>query len=491
MSINSEKRVSSQIISFASEDSNPLLFTNAHFYGALFEFCQGSLPQTIWEDGIASVSNYDAFKLFMVNTQAPTAPLSITKPEPTVVVSTYENLSYIAVYSFVLDVEAKMFQRPIVFVLANINPDIVTHVNFLYMNKILQIIEQIRKSAVDIFPGELKSYACSLMKCMEMHPERKEQLGKKMNELKQYLEMFKIKDLNAEEGKTKPPEYFLLVHNDLRPLNKIANLKTIVNDLDQFISVLPTSLLCSSIAVRGDVVESDPQFSFAGVDATHGFSTLAFKLFSHNYEDDRYSIRSFVKKTPGIFHYCAYGLLSGQTLVIISENNDIALSLARKFSILVPFFTPDLLVTKDTATTTECLKYSIVVLRKLVDDNAPNCVNVIDLDKNVYKGESCPLTSFVLTKLSKVVTVSERAFLIGLYSELKHISTDFVTALALVAKTEKTPESILNELKNFGLVKEDEPIFRYWISCFFNKEKCKPILRQSGNKLGICTLDFQ
>ena len=496
MSIGSptEKRgTNPQLPPIQPDEPNHLLFTNTHFYGALFEFCQGTLPHTIWEDGFASVSNYDYFKLFLVNGQAPYAPLSIENPEPTVVVSTFENLSYIAIYSFILDIEAKNFVRPIVLVFANMNPDIISNVNFLYLNKMINFIKEFTKSASNLFPNDLKDYANSLLKCIEQNPKRAQQLQKKMDQVKQLLDLYNVKDIDPKNGYNKPPEYFLLVHNDLRPLQKLTNLAYISAQLDHLLSNLPTTLLCSSIASHADVVESDPRFTFAGVDKFHGFSTLAFKLFSHNYEDDRYSIRSFVKTPPeGVFKYCAFTLLSGQPLIIVSENTDVAVSLANKFSVLVPFFRDEYLVVLKEATTSFCLKYAIVVLQNLIRDESCEYVSVLNLDKNFYQGEMCPQNSFVMTKLTKLVTVSERAFLISLYSELKRISTDFVMKLAMEAnKTENNPDKLFKALKDVGLEKDDEPIFKYWLNCFFNKTRCKPILRFTGTKPTGKIIKFQ
>ena len=131
------------------------------------------------------------------------------------------------------------------------------------------------------------------------------------------------------------------------------------------------------------------------------------------------------------------------------------------------------------------------MLRILKENNSPYYVGILDLDKNLFRGEACPSNSFIFTRLNNVVTVSERAFLIGLYSELKHLSTVFIMTLAQEMKAENSPDKLFDKLKNACLNKDDEQIFKYWISCFFNKGKCKPILHQAGNKSNICNIDIQ
>jgi hypothetical protein len=302
-----------------------------------------------------------------------------------------------------------------------------------------------------------------------------------------YLDLYGIKESNEslDNVKTKSPEFFLQIHNDLRSLNEMADLSDIYKELDVFVAKLPTKLVCSSIAAYSNVVESDPQFYFSGVDKVTGFSNLAFNLFSHHYEDDRYSIRSLLQS--GVFSNIAFALLSGETLFIESENKDVALSLAQKFSILVPFFKDNLLSVQDKISIKECQKYSIVLYTEAEKDEIRE-INILDLDQNYYSGIICPKGSLVNTYLSNVVNVTERAFLIGIYSTLKKLSTDFTLEIHNNAHNpEESPKIVFSKC--------DEPIYRYWLYCFFNKQHCRPIIRSTEakqyGKITIKSFDYQ
>ena len=92
--------------------------------------------------------------------------------------------------------------------------------------------------------------------------------------------------------------------------------------------------------------------------------------------------------------------------------------------------------------------------------------------------------------LKKIVTISERAFLIDLYSHLKSISNDFIMKLASGnAKVSNTSEQNFKLFKE--LSKEDEPLFRFWILSYFNKHKCKPIIKDvSYNKFSFVQIEY-
>lgn len=473
---NAERHSSlSMLSSFVSEESDSLLFTSTHFYVGMFEFCQGSFPQTIWEDGIAVVSDYEAFKSYIVNAQVASSNKFSAHPQPTVVVSTYETLSYIGVYFQIFDVEARGFTRSIVFVLANINPEIVSHVNYLYIDKILNFVEQIQAPALETFPKELTKYAASLQLCIEKNESKRHLLQSKWDELAKILPHFNITDISTDGAIEQSPDFYILIHNDLRPFKELTNFDKLVKLLDKFVAGLPTSLLCSSLATHANVYESDPAFGFAGVNKEYGFSTLAFSMFAKNYEDDRYSIRSFFANN--VFHYCAFTILSGKTLVIQSEDTDVASALATKFGILVPFNTSREIRVLERATAADCLRYQIVVVQHLADDIGGS-ISLLDLDSNRYSGAGCPPQSLVFTRLAKVVSLSERAFLLALYSELKKIASEFILRLAMVVdKAPDTPDLLFDCLRGCGLSRDDEPIFRYWIACFFNHHALKPILK--------------
>lgn len=481
MSSLSYDRRSSSFNPTFSDDTSPLLFTNAHFYGALFEFCPGTQPHILWEYGRADVSDYESFKMFIVNEQAPFAPLSSTSEEPTIVQSTYENMNYFAIYSCILDVEAKSFTRPIVLIISNINPQIINHVYHLYVHRFIDYVKQLKTSAERYFKHNLKLYTEELLKCIEIHSEKSTKLQKKYKEIEKTINYYQIKDINYENAKIRSPEYFLLLHNNLQPLESLANLSDIISSLDKFITEIPTTLLCSSIAVHADVNEYDPQMQFSGVDKLHGYSTLAFRLFSRNFTDDRYNLRGFVSNQ--IFYHCAYTLLSGHTLIICSDNTHIALSLAKKFCVLVPFFQESYLRVIDEANSSSCLQYSVVVSKTISNPKQfENFASVLDLDKNKYRGFGCPQTSFVISRLGNLITASERAFLLSLYTELKKIATYFIIVIYTNAShIEKSPEKIFQGLKEKGISKDDEPIFNFWLMSFFNKHKMRPILKKTYN----------
>ena len=256
--------------------------------------------------------------------------------------------------------------------------------------------------------------------------------------------------------------------------------------IETFFLSLPNSLLCSSLLSHSDLYETGPSFDFAGVDRQTGFSQFSFNLFHQNTEDDRFCFRKLIDSK--IFYHCAFVLLSGQTLVIKSDNVIGAKQLGSKFSLFVPFFKPYYYLITDSITVTNSLQYSIVVTKNLVGDNK-KLVSILDLNDNTYIGEECHTSSFIFTNFGKFSDVSERALMISIYSKLKALSSSSIIAMAEFAVTSTSSDRVMSALLKEGFSKHDEPIIRYWIHSYFNNQKSKPILK-TMSKCEYKTISF-
>ena len=176
-----------------------------------------------------------------------------------------------------------------------------------------------------------------------------------------------------------------------------------------------------------------------------------------------------------------------------SQNTEEAMSLAKRFSMLSPFFKPQYLKKMDSAEAIQCVKYSIVVVKNF-EPKGKNIISLLDFDNGVYSGDGCPAKTFVSTKLGNAVGSSESMFIFSLYSVIKEIANKFIIKLAglqsRVSKINLNENTLLNELKLAGFYPEDKPILKYWIYSYFNKQKYRPILFENRSSVGYTMITF-
>jgi hypothetical protein len=485
---------SSYLVSTLVSEDSSVITTTGNFYSAIYEFAQGSYPNTIWEHGTMINTNQENFKLLVVNTPVNSLTSSFSTT-PVTVVSSFEGISYIAIYFQLFDIEARGFTRTVIFVLAHANLEILSKIRIKYSNELVEFIKRMQEPSVKSFPGDLLSFAKSLKLIQEKTKESNSFIDSKMNELKYILDEFGIHDVTSEGAEERTVESYTIINNNLRSINELSNFNTIVDEIECFVDSLPTTKLLANILSDINFYESDLSIDFGGTSDfinEEGFSFFTFDIMNMEFVADdsdvtKYSLISFLRNN--IFYFLAFSLLSGQTLVIRTENKEIGKVLAKRLTVLCPFFRQRDLVVCDEIEPTQALKYSIVVARK-INGEFKNIINLLDIDVGYYTGDGCSPTSFVYGILGKCCCISESAFVLDLLCKLKAAATDFIITLSSSDAILKSPDSLLSSLKETGFTRDDFPLLKYWTHAYFNKDNLKPILMNNKSKAGLTMAPF-
>lgn len=471
-------------------DDSSLLSSNGGIYAAIFEFSQASFPNTIWEYGSYEVSSHNSFKLYVVNTPVNSCS-SDFNTEPSIIISSFEGSSYIAAYIQLFDAEARGFARTIIFTIATSSFEVITKIHSMYYDELINIMKLMQKPSLDNFPKELKSFAKALNHVQKLEDFKNVAINSKMDELKTILKLFNIENYEDADFVERPVEYFTIINNKLRTIQTLIHLDEISDKLKKFIDSLPTTPYLTNIVVESDFIESNLTIDFGGSSNFRGFGgfpVFAQRTLTIDETSSQYSLINFSKNN--IFFFIGFTLLSGQTLII--RSNDLALgeSFAKRLLFLVPFFRPEHFLVCDSISPEKSLKYSIVVTKSLTGD-AKHVASVLDLQLDYYAGDGCPPSSIVWKVLGKSTDVSEKAFILHMLIKLKECAANFVMKLSEMADIKSiTPDSLLNDLKAYGFSKDDSPILKYWIAAYFNKDKLKPILRDNKSKSGLTMAPF-
>lgn len=247
------------------DESFALNFEDKQFFSALYEFSQGLGPVQIWT---FSNSN-ESLMRFIVNTPPPDLASNSTYnygERITNVISKFEDFHYIAIYSQVLDCQARGFARSIVLVVANQSPEIIKYVNEAYIDELTKIIDHIYKNSYELFLNEIQGYTISLLKTTEA--TKSHQLKSKFEELKIYLSNFGInveniindhqQHQNADQissknknGEIKDESFFTTIDNNLRSIREITDFNySIIDDLQNLVSNLPITETSAAISAH-------------------------------------------------------------------------------------------------------------------------------------------------------------------------------------------------------------------------------------------------
>ncbi|KAH0785407.1 hypothetical protein GPJ56_010818 [Histomonas meleagridis] len=475
--------------SATAEDTLQMFPEERRYYSALFEFSQGAPPSAFWEYGkTPGITDTTAFMNAVVNTPANPNSYDSCELPITTVISKYESAYYIAVYTQVYDIEARGFCRSIVFVIANQSKDIIYSIQYSRQQQIMDIINKIQHPTVDCFPEDLMKFASSLKKTIDanLQDESISILNAKFNALKPILAHFNITEIDENQGESKHPSYFMIVNNDLRHIKVLTHFTVLEPFLYDFVSQLPVSPILATVETQVSYTEDLPSIDFGGY--LNGYSQLVLEVLRDDFNLSKFKLTELVANKS--FFYCAFTVLSGQTLVIRSQNTDDAMSLAKRFSVLSPFFKPNYIARIDNANALMCLKYSIVVVKNFEQKNK-SMISLLDFDNSVYSGDGCPARSFVSSTLGKGADGSESLFMLILYSSIKNIANKFITKLAEISVGKiLSKDKILEEMKKVGFSAEDEPILKYWMHCYFNKQKWRPVLMSNSSSVGYTMITF-
>lgn len=462
-----------------SQDNTTIL-QDPGYYAALYEFSQGSFPQTLWEYGTLITVSTNEFKLFIVNTPIVSA-FSEFGTKTSNFISSFNGLSFMATYFQIFDIDARGFTRPLMFVIAHQRAEIISKVFTTYRSTIIKIVERLQKPSIDAFPKDLRKYGNSILLAQRKLGSNDLILSPKVKELERILQKFNITDLNPDEGEEKPTTYFTSIKFELRSASTIINLDGIRSELIELMQGLPKTSAGSNILCYSDYQISPNVIDFGGISfkaEINKFTKFAADSFENKNE---YSCKLLQKLSKShILPFIAFSLLSGTTLVIIYDDLESTKQLAMTLSIFCPFFRPEYLKITNTIDVTNAKKYSIV-LSKEIQGDVKNAVSMIDLVKGVYNGKGCPSNSFVNHILADIekLDIWDSNFNIQALSKLKTISSQFMFKMRNYSKISHNLDEFLSIFQSIGISKEDTPILKYWVYSFYNKTKLKPII--SGN----------
>ncbi|EAX89787.1 hypothetical protein TVAG_366910 [Trichomonas vaginalis G3] len=186
----------------AFPQENSVLFQDLGYYAAMYEFAQGSFPKTLWESGTMTTCQPNEFKLFIVNTPIASA-FSDFSTNVSTFISSFKGMHFFAIYFQIFDIDARGFTRPLMFVIAHTNSDLISKVYMGEKERILKMIKNMQSPTIKSFPEDLKKYYASIMLAVKKLEPGDITLSQKVNELKRILEIFKISEVNEElaEGK--------------------------------------------------------------------------------------------------------------------------------------------------------------------------------------------------------------------------------------------------------------------------------------------------
>lgn len=467
-------------------------------HAAIYEYTQFGYPETIWECG-SSLFEHDEFKQFVI-----TSPVSSNSfdfyGEPVVILSTYERIHYVAVYTEILDIQARGFSRAIVFVIANISSDLINNIHYIYYDKILELIYLLRKKPEIDFKHDLREFAGSLLKLINADNEQnRQQLESKYSELKSILERFSIDPIKAEESKNRDIDYFIQIRHKLRDIRNLINFNELEMVFDHFIEDIDMMPYKGNLSSHATYQETRPNINFGGIGTELTYPEAVNTIFINNYDnlndydsdgsEEFFSLRDFVKKN--VFDFCVYSLLAGHPLVIISNNLEAAARLGERFTIFCPFFKKSDFCVRNQIGISDCIKYGVVVTQDLIEDADKELICVLDLDKQIYCGDSCPSNSIVKRELGKIAEKSESLFILHQLLSLKKIGNLLMNVLAEFSMEKiRGREKLLLVLKGNGFAREDEPIVRYIIYAYFNKTNCRTIIPNNMSIFGYAYLPF-
>lgn len=451
------------IVSCAGDDSSFIsLVETTNAFAAIFEFSQGTGPKTIWEIGTSQLQSFDSFRYFVINTPIPD---EIFTRSQTTIISTFENINFIAIYKMLFDIQARGFTRIIAFVVGHLNNEVIQNIYHTYLDRMKELMNEFQKSTLKNVEHDLKKYALELNKTFEITNDQI--LEQRRSELKKYLNFFNVDISNEEDIEVVPKDikFFTTINNDLRRISELTNFNEVfLPKFEKLYNDIIEMPYDGNVDSKANFIEPKVAIKF-GVKDT--FPEL-IKFIKNLNDEDKLSEKDNLIVDAifhgEIFYHCAYSILSGSPLVIICNNPKLSDYIYKRLSFLIPFYKDGYVKNQKTIKPLECLRYSIVITEKLeIDENIS--LNVLNLIKYTYTGEKCPNNSFIRKFKNSEINYSYNVFFKMLYLNLKTESNNLLSKMSEISKSE-----------TFKTIKDDEPIHRYWIISYFNQQKLKPIL---------------
>ncbi|EAX89788.1 hypothetical protein TVAG_366920 [Trichomonas vaginalis G3] len=257
-------------------------------------------------------------------------------------------------------------------------------------------------------------------------------------------------------------------------------------------SSMPKTITGANILCYSEYSETKNIIDFGGITnklCYDGFSRFASKSIETRLTNVSQLIPRLLNSH--VFYFIAFTLLSGQTLIIKTEEFASTKSFAEKLTILCPFYKPSHMKITNSINVVDSQQYSIVITKDVVGD-VKKVVSLLDLITGYYNGDGCPSSSFVNNVLidKDKQNLSENTFMLHILTKLKEISSKFMFFMRKFVNYSQTPDELLNAVQSLGISKDDVPILKYWICCYYNKSNLKPILRANHSKSGLTMTPF-
>ena len=431
-------------------ESTAVVLSNSNFFSFIIDIADDGSSRIAYEkDCIEDISFLSKFITKQVLAISPTkSPF-----ETTFIQCSYDKTFY-ASFSFnIADILSTTYFRKVCFVLGHQDRTILVNA-LTKMKKLFEkIIQKIQISSI----LTLKADNDELQKEVDMT---------------QFDNFIKSLDPELSSDIKK-----LLQKTENRDFKEITQFETLFEqELNNIIDSLPKSQFLSYVQMRGTLRSEGSIFKFGQFQTLPEFVTF---IQTANMRSFDYKLLDLVDS--GALFHCIFSVLSGRTLVIRSSDFEGAKALGMKFAVFAPFFDESHFAAFDKITVAGALRYAIVVVKEFPPETG-GAVSFLDLGNKMYKGESCPRKSFVWKTGENISKSNEASFIVSCYREVKKVAGK-LTIACMSSSGDKS--STLQNLSDYGLEKDDEPIFRYWMSCATNVQKSRPVISSNRSKFGV------
>ena len=451
---------------------------------ALYEFHQGSEPLTVWTQG-QLLGNESGFRWEVASLPAVPDGAGLCPPISRVL-SDRGDLSYIAFYTTIPDVEARGFSRSISFVISHQSKALIHAIQCSsVLDDVESALRKLQANAMDRFRCEFGRVFWEISKIVGDHPK----LEAKHNEMKRIAEEWKI---NAEEpdnsdGVEIDPAKFSEIDNNLRDINQLMGMDQGI--LDSVIADLVRDERAAWIRERANRVTCKLSMDFGGVESHYPETVSQLFEQAGGFDSDMFKVMTFVN--DGILAHMLFSILGGATLVIQScKFFDEAVKFARKMCLFVPLFSPERLFVCDEIDVDDCYEYSVVATKKIENLTFEHdLISFLDLDGSFYRGPICPESSYVRKMIANMNgEVGEFSFLMTAIKRME--ITDNKMARLMASWIDNVPTKYHGETgacaaltQNF-FQERDICLLRYLIYAQINTN-CARVLPAVGNETCI------
>lgn len=439
---------------------SPFQFNNLSsetLFCALYEFLQSSQPRVVWRYGEIDQKIENDLMWYIMSVPI-MSPANDIFPKPTFVTSTFENLSYCAVYELIPDIEARGFTRSICLAIVTKKPEVVYSLNSIFKENIIDVMKQARINAASTFKAEIEPHIESIseyLKNKSIEENAKVHFQQKLEKLLEIRDKFPVKVHPVKISKERCAKYSTeLINYDLRKIEFIIDFPVLQN---QIFSILKTLSLPNS-AISSQLL----------------MPSIAMNVFVPNIEIPEGRNLLYLYRT-NLLKNCLFSILSGKTLIIVSSTPENWKPLAYSLTSLCPYrWKNDILQFNSPVKPTDCLTATTVVAQSIIEVESPYA-SIVNMDTGVFQGYQCPEKSCI-NKFQLSDKYSEGTFWLRLNYAIKNIKERF-SRFSLIHLTRAPPseDELGPLLQQVGLSPCDLPIFAFWTIASRNSER-RPLI---------------